>query len=123
MNSVGVHGQSNVSAGVDEQPGSPVLVLSSQLVDGFARESFQLAGSQIFFAQLNEIDAAARSFVHFVDELPVARHFASGELRAVGDVVEEQDVEYYRSATGNSVPTALGVVSGRFPGAERARQA
>ena len=59
------------------------------IADGFAGQGFQVAGGEIFFAELDVVDAGAGGFGDFFQEAATAGGFVAGECGAVGDVVEE----------------------------------
>ena len=92
MDAVGLDGEGDIRAGVDQESSSQVAVLSSQLgddADGFSGERFQVARGQIFFAELDVVDTGACGFGNFFEEAAMAGGFVSGEGCAVGDVVEK----------------------------------
>jgi hypothetical protein len=74
MDAIGVHGQRNVGAGVNEQASSefsivpqiPVLSLQRCVIayggKGVSRHRFQFSGAQISFAKLDVVEAGPRGF-------------------------------------------------------------
>ena len=101
MNAGGSGGEGYVGAGVDEERSSQFSVLSSQSKDDadcFAGQRFQVAGGEIFFAELDVVDAGAGGFGDFVEETSAAGVFIAGEGGAVGDVVEEAAFSHQLSA-------------------------
>lgn len=57
----------------------------------FAGELFEIAGGEIFLAQLNKVHTAAGSAGNIFEQTATARRFVTGELGAIGDVVEKQN--------------------------------
>jgi hypothetical protein len=74
------------------------VVLLSDDLHGFAGERFQLAGGEIFFAELDVVDTCASGFGDFFEELVAARGFVAGEGAAVCDVAEKAAVGHLVSA-------------------------
>ncbi len=73
----------------------------------------ELARQEIFFAELDVVDAGAGGFGDFFEEAATAGGFVSGEGGAVGDVVEEAAFRHQLSAisdmgrTGAKAPIIL----------------
>ena len=60
-------------------------------------QRFQIAGGEIFFAELDVVDALACGFGDFLQEAEAAGGFVAGEGGSVGDVVEEHGVNFHLS--------------------------
>lgn len=89
VDSVGAGGNGDVASRIDEELRSRLPVSRWEFGYDLARESFQIADGEIFFAQLDVIDTATGGFGDLVEESAPARSFIAGELRTVGDVVEK----------------------------------
>ena len=92
MDAVGLDRQGDVGAGVDEERSSQFSILIPQLGDeahGFAGQRFQVAGREIFLAELDVVHAGEGGFRDFFEETATAGEFVSGKPGAVGDVVEQ----------------------------------
>ena len=119
MDAVGSDCQRDVGAGVDQESSSQFSVLSSQFghdFDCFSGQGFQVAGGEIFFAELDVVDAGDGGFTDFFEEAATTGGFVAGEGGAVGDVVEEAAISHQLSAIRNDPmnPCSLDVVD-RFP--------
>ena len=82
VDAVGSDGQGDVSAGVDEEGGSQLAVLSSQLGDNahrLRRQGFQVARGEIFFPELDVVDAGAGGLGDFFQYVAMTRGFVGGE--------------------------------------------
>jgi hypothetical protein len=93
VDAVGTGRQSYVGAGVDEESGSQLSVLTSQLSNdlyGFAGQEFEVAGGKIFFAELDVIDTVGCGFGDFFEQTAAAGGLVAGECGAVGYVAEER---------------------------------
>ena len=90
MNSVSTRSDGNIGARVDEEFSFQFSVLSSQFRYRLASKRFQLAHREIFFAKLDEINAAAGSLRGLVEQLTAAGRFIARKSRPIGDVVEKQ---------------------------------
>ena len=98
MNAVGSRGQRDVRARVDEEASSQFSVLSSQWSavvaprQGVPCQHFQLPGAQIFFAELDVVDARTGGFGDFGEQGAAAGAFVAAKLASVGDVIEQTAV-------------------------------
>ena len=100
VNAAGGGGQGDVSAGVDQENSVQFSVLGSQFENdahGFASQRFEFAGGEIFFAELDVVDAVACGFGDFVEKAEAAGVLVAGESGTVGDVVEEQALSFQLS--------------------------
>jgi len=66
------------------------FVFSADDLHGFAGQGFEIAGGEIFFAELDVVDVGTGGFGDFIEEQAAAGGFVAGEGFAIGDVVEEQ---------------------------------
>src|SRR5580765_4040655 len=101
VNAVSVGGDGDVSAGIDQQSSLQFSFLSPQLIedaDRFVRQRFQFSSREIFFAELDVVDASSSGFGEFLDEKVSAGGFVGGEGGAIGDVVEKSAVSHQLSA-------------------------
>ena len=89
MDTVGATSYSNLGTGVDEQA-SLRRCCSTQYSDCLDGQGFQLAGSQVFLAQLNVIHPEASALRDLLQQAMPAEGLVTSELRAVSDVVEQQ---------------------------------
>ena len=100
VNAVGGGGDCYVGAGVDQEGSFQFPVLSSQFMEDayrFAGQLLQVARGEIFFAELDVVDALGCGFGDFVEEPNAAGVLAAGEGGPVGDVVEEQAFSFQLS--------------------------
>jgi hypothetical protein len=104
MDAIGIGGEGDIDAGVDKESrrhwpttGGEFFFPGDDL-HGFADEGFQLASGEIFFSQLDVVDACAGGFGDFVEELVAAREFVAGEGVPVRDVAEKAAVSHLVSA-------------------------
>ena len=96
MDSIGAGRQGNIGARVDEEGGRSSipdcrLPSRSNYSHRLSCQRFQFAYGQIFFAQLNVVDARPRSLANFFQQTPSARRFIRGEGRPIGDVIEQHN--------------------------------
>lgn len=75
----------NVSARVDQEASAT----ASGAFYRSAGEGFQIAGTEIFFAELNEINSRARVCLYALQQPALPLIFISRKLSAIGDVVEK----------------------------------
>src|SRR5260370_26476349 len=66
--------------------------------DHLPRQSFQLPRTQIFFAELDVVDAGTRGFGDFGEQRLPAGAFVAAKLAAVGNVIEQTAVSHRFSA-------------------------
>jgi hypothetical protein len=69
--------------------------------NGFAGQGFEFPWGQVFFSELDVVDAGFSGFGDFLQQEPAASGFVPGALASVGDVVE-QPVREHNSASGHS---------------------
>ena len=104
MNAVGSRGKRDVGAGVDEEASSQFSVLSSQWSavahgrDRFPRQRFQFPRAEIFFAELDIVDAYTCSFGDLGEQGAATGVFVAAKLASVGDVIEQTAVSHQHSA-------------------------
>ena len=100
VNAVSGGGDCYVGAGVEQEGSSQFSVLSShpkKNAHGFASQRFQIAGGEIFFAELDVVDAFAGGFGDFVQEANAPSWLIAGECGVVGDVVQEHAISFLLS--------------------------
>jgi hypothetical protein len=108
MNSGRAGGYCYVSAGIDEQVSGQLPVVSGPSAclpnDGYslAGERFQIAGGEIFFAELDVVDSGAGGFSDFIEETATAGRFVGCECGAVGDVVKNTAFSHQVSAISDA---------------------
>ena len=97
VDAVGVGGQGYVGAGVDEEASTGAYVFFSvggcgwqgaQGGYGFCRQRFEIAGAQIFFAELDVVDSGVGCFGDLLEQSAATFLFVAAKLGTVGDVVE-----------------------------------
>src|SRR5258708_10014407 len=108
MNAVDSGGKRDVGAGGDEETSSETRsrcsVLSSQWNaiahggQGVPCQYFQCSRAQIFFAELDVVDARAYRFDDFGEQGVAASGFVAAKLAAGGDVIEQTAVRHQLSA-------------------------
>jgi hypothetical protein len=64
---------------------------------GFAGQCFEVAGGEIFFAELDVVDMLACGFGDFVEEANAAGSLVAWEGGTVGDVVEDHAISFQLS--------------------------
>jgi hypothetical protein len=95
VDAVGSGGEGDVGAGVDEKSRGQLQGAKGQFagfgygLDRLAGQRFQFSSGEIFFAELDVVDAGASGFRNFSQQSAMAGEFVSGEGGAVGDVVEK----------------------------------
>ena len=89
MDAVGVDRKCDVGAGVDQK--ASWAAGSSNSLDHDLCQCLELVRTQVLFAKLNEVDATPHCVRDPLYQTSLKIGLSSGELRAVGDVVEKQD--------------------------------
>jgi hypothetical protein len=89
MDTVGLGGNRNVCAGVDEQPSN--WGVSAQDLNQFAGETDEGGGAQVLFAELYEVDTGRGKALGLLQQGGFARKFVSGEADSVRDGVTEHN--------------------------------
>jgi hypothetical protein len=97
MDSIGAGGDGDVGAGVDEEPGRGVRGTGAEGCEDVAGKRGEGGGGEIFFAELEEVDAIGGETRSLVEERGLAGGFGllpgfGGEADAVGDGVAEHGI-------------------------------
>lgn len=88
VDSVEATSQGDIGAGIDQEASRGCRLADN--MKRLASQTFQVAGIQIFLAQLNEVDAAGGRFSNLAEKEFPAKDLRAGELGSVGDVAEQQ---------------------------------
>ena len=90
MNAVGIAGERDVGAAVDEQP--RLRRGAANCVDGLAREDFQLASGEVLLAKLDVVHACSGRLGNAAEKRAALLGVGAGTGTAVGDVVEQHQM-------------------------------
>ena len=105
MNAIGLYRKCHICSRVDQQTRPSTGSVRSDDAQALQRKSFQLAASQVFLAQLDQMHSTAGRLRNFCEQGTPPYRFASVKLTAVGDVAEEQ--ERFEWSTGRRANPSL----------------
>jgi hypothetical protein len=97
VDAVGTDGNRNVGAGIDYETSAQFPVPGSQFLNdmrGLSGELFEFERAQVFFAELDVVDAGMRGLGDFGEQGAAAGAFVAVKLASVGDVVEQTAIRH-----------------------------
>lgn len=92
MDAVSAYGKSNIGARVNQKTRwyGPTARFVGDSLERLTAEFLEIAGGEVFFPQLDKIDAAGCGFGNLGQQLPPTRAVLPRKLLAISDVIDER---------------------------------